>query len=114
MQLPNAAEAQVPERKLVDYLLDAGHADNSGKARFFAAAGYTQNTWRELAGALRQHAQRHPITETVESTYGTKYIVEGPFQAYPSDAPPWLRSVWMIDRTGENPRLVTAYPTRTA
>jgi hypothetical protein len=35
MKLPNADKAIVEHKKVVDYLLNPAHPDNSGKAGFF-------------------------------------------------------------------------------
>ncbi|HWH91799.1 MAG TPA: hypothetical protein VNV64_08385 [Candidatus Binatia bacterium] len=40
MKLPNADAAVVAQEKIRDYLLNAAHPDNGGKAAFFVALGF--------------------------------------------------------------------------
>jgi hypothetical protein len=40
MKLPNADRAFVAQEKIRDYLLNAAHPDNGGKAAFFMALGF--------------------------------------------------------------------------
>jgi hypothetical protein len=110
-RLPNLERAAVPERKVVAYLLSESHPDGRGKARFFVGHGFTVADWQELADALRLHAVRNPVVETVETAFGVRYVVEGILQA-PDGRKPIVRAVWFIIREGEAPSLVTAYPVK--
>lgn len=40
MKLPNAPLALVSREKITEYLLNAGHPDNNGKALFFGSLGF--------------------------------------------------------------------------
>ena len=40
MKIPNAESAFVAQEKIRDYLLNAAHPDNGGKAAFFMALGF--------------------------------------------------------------------------
>ena len=112
MNLPNAESAVVERDKIVDYLLNPGHPDNGGKAPFFLTAGFNPERWQELAEALRHAAARFPISKSMASPHGTKYILDGELQT-PSGRSPRVRMVWIIDVGSENPRLITAYPRET-
>ena len=46
MKLPNADKAVVEREKVEDYLLDAAHPDNGGKAQFFERFGFHRNEWK--------------------------------------------------------------------
>jgi hypothetical protein len=109
MKLPNAQSALVPREKITDYLLDAAHPDNSGKARFFAALGFAPDAWEVLAKAFRKQAQSSEIAEHLESAHGMKYVVDGPIET-PLGRRVVVRTVWIIDLGRSCPRLVTAYP----
>jgi len=62
-----------------------------------------------MAAALRILAISSPVTRSMESQHGTKYVVDGKIET-PVGKTPMVRTVWIID-TGETvPRLVTAYP----
>ena len=107
--LPNAARAIVSERKLKEYLLSQTHPDGRGKAKFFAAHGFSAEHWQVLAEALKSHAAAHPVAGEEETVFGVRYVVDGKLLA-PDGRSPRVRSVWFIDVGSDNPRLVTAYP----
>ena len=109
MKLLNADSAVVAREKIRDYLLNAAHPDNGGKAAFFIALGFRVEDWDALAAALRQLARSTEIAETFESIHGRKYTVVGRLQC-PSGRLPVVRTVWIVERGEEIPRLVTAYP----
>jgi hypothetical protein len=66
MKLPNAEKAVVEREKIEDYLLNAAHPDNGGKAAFFAGLGFRRANWEELAKALRMAATQAEITQNME------------------------------------------------
>ncbi len=109
MKMPNADRARVEREKIVDYLLNAAHPDNAGKAPFFAQLGFRRGDWPTLAAALRGLAADTDVTISMESSHGRKYILEGRLET-PGGKTPRVRTVWIIDRGQEEPRLVTAYP----
>ena len=77
MKLPNADLALVEREKIIDYLLNADHPDNGGKAKFFTALGFSPDNWMIMATSLRALAQRLSATMIVESSHGIKYIIDG-------------------------------------
>lgn len=108
MRLPNASLALVERPKITEYLLNREHPDNGGKAEFFMALGFFPNDWETLATALCMLATNSPVSRSMESPHGKKYIVDGAIET-PVGKTPMVRTVWIID-TGETvPRLVTAY-----
>lgn len=109
MKLPNTDKALVEREKITAYLLNAGHPDNYGKALFFRSLGFTTEEWSLLAFALRRLAATTEVTKNVESPHGVKYILDGRIET-PSGERTKIRSVWIIDRGRDIPRLVTAYP----
>jgi hypothetical protein len=109
MRLPNADKAIAEREKIADYLLNEAHPDNGGKARFFLGLGFDQNDWQLLAAALRKAAQNHPVSKTMASPHGTKYIVDCRIES-PGGKAPMMRTVWIVDLGLDTPRLVTAYP----
>jgi hypothetical protein len=109
MYLPHAEAVTTSREKITDYLLNPLHPDAAGKAAFFAALGFTIENWQRLADALRQVAVNCPVASKVVTPHGTKYVLDGAMTT-PVGSKPWVRTVWIVDR-GENvPRLVTAYP----
>jgi sugar phosphate isomerase/epimerase len=109
MKLPNAHLAIVEREKITEYLLNPTHPDNGGKSGFFHTLGFERVDWAAFAAALRQLAITGEVTKSVESPHGNKYIVDGRIDA-PNTGSPMVRSVWIVDRGLEAPRLVTAYP----
>ena len=109
MNLPNHEQAIVPQRKIAAYLLSHSHRDGRSKARFFAQFGFSVQNWEELAQALRQHAAGHEITKLENSSFGMRYIIEGPITT-PDGRTPLIRSVWFVANGETIPQFATAYP----
>jgi hypothetical protein len=113
VKLRNAHLAGVERHKIVDYLLNSAHPDNGGKAKFFESLGFSPDSAESLIDALRGVAQAGEVVESVESSHGEKYVVDGPVSSQTeSRHSRTVRTVWIIDRGSEAPRLVTAYPGR--
>lgn len=109
MKIPNCDRAEIPESKIIDYLLALGHPEGGPKATFFLNWGFTQNEWHILASALIRQANENVYTDVVEGKYGLKYIVIAPIES-PAGITPPIKTIWMIPHDGEHPRLITAYP----
>jgi hypothetical protein len=77
MKLPNAGEGVVPTEKIIGYLLSFSHPDGRGKAQFFARFGFSAGNWQVLASALLDHAAHNEAARVENSSFGTRYIVEG-------------------------------------
>jgi hypothetical protein len=107
--IPNVDDLQVDREKVEQYLLAATHPDGSSKAEFFSCFGFSPVQWRELADALRNHGINGKVVRTVESSYGTRYAVDGPMEA-PDRRNPLIRTVWLVGRNSRTARLITAYP----
>jgi len=110
MNLPNKDQAVVEREKVRDYLLSPSHPTGKGKAEFFTSMGFQREAWEVLADALRQMARDCPVTKSMTSLHGQKYIVDGVLVT-PGGQLPLIRTVWVVDVGGDRPRLVTAYPT---
>lgn len=110
MQMPNAEDAYVEDRKITHYLLDLRHPKGGAKAVFFMRFGFTVEDWQILANALCQHSMNQPVIETTSADVSVQYVIEGEL-ATPDGRNPSIRSVWQTN--GENaPRFITAYPAR--
>lgn len=110
MDLPNAHLAIVDREKVVLYLLNPTHPDNGGKAAFFQTVGFSPEKWEYLADALRSLAVTGEVWAVLQSEHGRKYIVDGPIVA-PGGGSSRVRTIWIVERGKDAPRLVTAYPT---
>jgi hypothetical protein len=109
MRLPNARLAVVERAKITEYLLNAEHPDNGGKAAFFVALDFSRSDLDTFAHALRRLALTADVTESMETMHGKKYIVDGELEN-PAGKEAWVRSIWIIDAGTDFPRFVTAYP----
>ncbi|MEK7815791.1 MAG: DUF6883 domain-containing protein [Pseudomonadota bacterium] len=109
MKLPHADRAVVAKSKIVDYLLSLSHPYGRTKAGFFIRHGFSASGWKQFESALKRHATEHEVTESIQTTFGVKYIVEGSLKT-PGGANPTIRSVWFVEVGEEIPQLVTAYP----
>ena len=109
MRLPNGAMGLVERDKVVKYLLNSGHPEGAGKARFFFAVKFRLEEWQVLAEALHRVAEEGVVTRVVESVHGNKYIVDGAVHAPNGEIVP-VRTVWIREPGQKRPRLVTAYP----
>jgi len=111
VKLPNAHLAIVDRSKVLDYLLNEAHPDNGGKARFFGLLGYSREDPERLMQALREVAEHGEVVSSAESAHGQKYAVDGRLSGHTQESRQWsIRTVWIIDRREDAPRLVTAYP----
>ncbi|MGH7207606.1 MAG: DUF6883 domain-containing protein [Nitrospiraceae bacterium] len=109
MKLPHADDLLVDREKVTQYLLSPTHPDGSAKAKFFSRFGFRLEEWQGLVEALRKQGASYPVVKTVESSYGTRYAVDGPLES-PDRRNPMVRTVWLLERGSTTPRLITAYP----
>lgn len=107
MRLP--AAAIIAPEKLRDYVLSPTHPDGRAKAAYLGRIGYTQSDWRRLDADLREQILTRDAERANASSYGQKYEILGPLTG-PNGIAAWVRTIWIIPR-GENvPRLVTLIP----
>ena len=109
MMLPGADQAIIENRKLRDYLLNAEHPDNGGKAAFFAGWGFSGDDLSPLVFAIQEMVQGNPVAKAVQSNWGMKYVVDGTL-ASPKGVTPSVRTIWIVEPGTTAPRLVSAYP----
>ncbi len=109
MKLPNCEQAEVTDRKLTVYLLDASHPQNKGKADFYELVGYTKQNADALKIALLELVTLADVTKVIETGFGSRYVVEGRLPCPNGKSYP-LRTVWFISNGETIPKLVTAYP----
>ena len=109
MKLPNAERATVERAKIADYLLNAAHPDNGGKARFFGDLGFIRTDPATLADALCAIAVAGDVARQADSPHGRKFVVDGAIQGTRGRSAV-VRTIWIINTGQDVPRLVTAYP----
>ena len=113
MKLPNRFAIEVSQRKIEGYLLSSSHPAGRSKAAFFRRCGFSRSDWTTLATALRRHADEHEVAKAEATSFGVRYIIDGPLSS-PDGRLPLVRSVWFIEQDEPIPRFVTAYPLRRA
>ena len=109
MKLPRGDDAVVPLRKLAEYLLSESHPVGSSKAGFFRHLGFDDDNARRLEDGLLAIARDEDVTEVTSSPHGVKYVIDGRIEA-PRGGVVVVRTVWIIESGGSQPRFVTAYP----
>src|SRR6056297_2333952 len=109
MKVPNCQDAEVPESKIVDYLLSPVHPEGGPKARFFLEYGFTAEAWSLLASALIKQVNENDYANAEKGRHGTKYLVVASIES-PKGATTAVKTIWMIAEGTQHPRLITAYP----
>jgi hypothetical protein len=74
VKLRNAHLAVVERQKVVEYLLNAAHPDNSGKARFFESLAFSIEESDRLIAALPAIAANGDVVESAHSIHGEKLL----------------------------------------
>jgi hypothetical protein len=108
VRIPNADAAIIEETKARDYLLNADHRENRGKARVLAALGYEAANWTQFAQDLRRQHLTQEITRTEDTPFGPKWMINASLRGPRGSA--MMISVWMTDLGETRPRLVTLRP----
>jgi hypothetical protein len=68
-----------------------------------------QYAFVELADALRMVGTSNPVSASVQSPHGIRYVVDGLLPT-PINRSPRVRTVWIVEAGSAGPRLITAYP----
>ena len=110
MKMPHGESATVPREKATNYLLSPTHPRGSMKAKWFNALGYSIDNSDELIDALKIVA-RSEVDSTEKTQYGTKYKITG-IVSGPNGRSGSVRTIWILPPDSEEPRLVTAYPSK--
>ena len=109
MFLPHGEECNVPDVKLIGYLLSETHPVGKAKAKLLRSLGFNENNVEALRNGLIRIACEGPIGETTVSEHGTKYVVSGVLHT-PDGHVIELRTVWIVGADDFRPRFVTAFP----
>jgi len=107
--LAQAKLAVVDKRKIIEYLLSFNHPSGRDKAVFFHSLGFRLQAWQVLSAALVRHAKENTIWDKKKSSFGVKYVIDGPLQT-PDGRNPSVRAIWFVETGEKQPRFVTAYP----
>jgi hypothetical protein len=111
VRLPNHEQANVAREKLLEYLLVLEHSVGGSKAAFLARFGFTRKNWVALQEALLQQARVNEVTDSRTTIHGQYFEIVGRLSTL-DGRNPTIRSVWLIDRGSNSPRLITIVPLR--
>jgi hypothetical protein len=107
--LRNADRAIIDERKVRDCLLNPLHARGGHKARMFAAAlGYGRFDHARLIAQIRESILTHEAMLIDMTPYGERFRVDIPIAGSTGSAV--MRTLWIVRRGEDVPRLTSAYP----
>jgi hypothetical protein len=108
MKLPNVAQAFIDIAKLREYCLDGSHPEGRHKARVFQSA---LDLSEDDADLLRQAILAAlPEAEAIagdSDNYGSRYVAD--FELSRGTKKARVRTVWIVRRGGDFPRLATCY-----
>jgi len=110
LRIPRFELAEIPEAKLLGYLLSETHPEGQGKASFFRRLGYSSAAPHVLRQALIRLIATAEVSDLVRTMHGTKYVVDGYLGEGGTRA--LVRTIWIIHAEGKAPRFVTAYPAK--
>lgn len=105
-RLPNYKSAEIPQRKLGNYLLNPDKSN--GKSAFFSSIGYNMKNADRFERDLRKGLETSKVFSYNENKHGDKtYIVYMPLGINKKVE---VKTVWQIDKGKNEPRLIMAYP----
>ena len=81
MKLPYREQAYVPQAKLKNYLLSEIHVVGGSKTKFFRNLGFDESNVSLLQKALLIIAPKEEIYDSINSSHGKKFIVDGFLQS---------------------------------
>ena len=108
MKLPNYERAHVDLRKLYDYRLNTEHPRGRHKARIFLETlGFTAYDAQELQQALLEAVTTNESVYIGANDFGQRYAVDFLMQGRVGTAT--VRSLWIVRRGEDFPRLISCY-----
>lgn len=75
------------------------------------AFGFSLSAWEVLDESLRRHVQGGKVVKVEKTSFGTKYVIEGPLPT-PDGRCPTICAVWFLAENKRAPHFVTTYPVR--
>ena len=108
MTLPNAIEAYIDNRKLIDYCLSESHPVGKHKARvFMSALAFGLANFKELKAHILDNVLKNDAILIEKNEFGILYVIDIVIENPPKQAA--VRTSWIF-RTNENfPRLTSCY-----
>ncbi len=108
MLIPNAAQALIDERKLVEYSLSRGHPVGGHKAIIFERVLGISVQYAPLLREVLLHVARHASASVGRlDEFGQRYVVDFTLTTWIDTA--ILRSAWIVLHTEDFPRLTSCF-----
>ena len=108
MVLPNAQNAFIDDRKLIDYCLSENHPVGKHKARVFMSAwGFSLEHFQQLKESILYEILNKEAIQTEINQYGILYVVDVSIENPPKKAT--VRTNWIIRENEDFPRLTSCY-----
>ncbi len=101
MRIPNGSQAFVEYEKVAGYCLNPEHPRGRHKARLFAVYGITDASM--LSRALTEAAASAEALPGICDEYGARFLIDFDLNGAR------VRSIWIIRRNEDFPRLVSCY-----
>lgn len=111
MKIPNNNLSFVADNKITDYLLNESHDTGKFKAVFFKRFGFDISAIEVFKDSLIQHSIDREIEKTIDTKFGIKYELKCKINT-PDKRNPCIVTVWIVENEQEEPKLVTAYPSK--
>ena len=109
MKLSDQFEIDIPEEKIVGYVLSRTHKLGSLKAAYFKSYGFTSEKSGLFISAIKKLIKENEVTERLTNKHGITYLVEGKIKS-PQNKMLTIRTVWMVEHKSDIARLITVYP----
>jgi hypothetical protein len=108
MFLPNAQNAFIDDRKLIDYCLSENHPIGKHKARvFMSALGFSLEHFQELKEGILNEILESEATQTEINQYGVLYVIDVNIKNPPKEA--MVKTSWIVRKDEDFPRLTSCY-----
>jgi hypothetical protein len=108
MFLPNAQNAFIDDRKLIDYCLSENHPIGKHKARvFMSALGFSLEHFQELKEGILNEILESEATQTEINQYGVLYVIDVNIKNPPKEAT--VKTSWIVRKDEDFPRLTSCY-----
>src|SRR5205823_4272674 len=96
-EIAQCRKGHYEREKVANYLLNAAHPDNGGRAAFFEELGFRRADPETLAKALQKLAHQAEVTRTATSSHGQKYVMVGQIKS-PVGKAADVQTIWIVDK----------------
>ena len=109
MKLLDGNRAEISRQKLIGYCLNSNHSRGKHKAKVFASAlGITADNVDDLYHLIQAAAIEGEVIQQNTTEFGQQFKVDW---MIPNTNQIKLRTIWEINTTNSNPRLISAFIT---